>query len=114
MVGLPGSGLGGLFYILLILWMFVRQVRSGSAAPYSRRRMVALAWMSVTMVAVTSAAATVAAGIFGRLTTFADLVSPHDTTGRWALILGMMPFITLAGMLSALQVARLVVPRKSI
>ena len=84
MAGLPGSGLGGLFYILLLLWVFVRQAFAGSLAPARFKDMIPLAGMAVAMVAALAVAAWLVARAFGPLPTFASLLAPSDRTGRSA------------------------------
>jgi|HubBroStandDraft_5_1064220.scaffolds.fasta_scaffold33967_4 hypothetical protein len=113
MAGLPGSGLGGLFYILLLLWVFVRQAFAGSLAPARFKDMIPLAGMAVAMVAALAVAAWLVARAFGPLPTFASLLAPSDRTGRWALILGITPIICIMVMLCGIRLARLAVPRRS-
>ena len=113
MAGLPGSGLGGLFYILLLLWMFIRQAFTGSLAPDRCRQMIPLAFMSIAMIAVLAVTAWIVARAVGPLPTFANVVAPQDHTGRWAMIFGMMPLISIGVLLCTIRVARFVVPRSS-
>lgn len=113
MAGLPGSGLGGLFYILLLLWMFIRQAYTGNLTPDRCRQMIPLAYMSLAMVGVLAMMAWLVARAFGPLSTFASIVAPSDNTGKWALIFGMTPLIGIGILLCAIWVARLVVTRSS-
>ena len=113
MAGLPGSGLGGLFYILLLLWVFIRQAFSGNLSSARFRPMIPLAGMAVGMIAALGVAAWLAARAFGPLPTFASLLAPSDRTGRWALILGITPIICIMVMLCGIRLARLAVPRRS-
>jgi hypothetical protein len=51
MAGLPGTGLGGVFYILLILWMILR--KSMQPVIYAKwRQLVPLGSMAVAIVLV--------------------------------------------------------------
>jgi|tagenome__1003787_1003787.scaffolds.fasta_scaffold19564537_2 hypothetical protein len=112
MAGLPGSGLGGLFYILLIIWMLARQALFGSSDPERRRAAIRLALMSVAMLAVLAVEGWILSLAVGRMPTFADFVAPSDRTGRWAVVLGLTPFISIAVLLLALQIARVMVPKQ--
>jgi hypothetical protein len=111
MAGLPGSGLGGLFYILLLLWMFIRQACAGDLTRERCRQMIPIAYMSIAMVAVLAMMAWLVARSFGPLPTFASIMAPSGNTGGWALIFGMTPVISIGVLLCALRVARLAVPR---
>jgi hypothetical protein len=113
MAGLPGSGLGGVFYILLLLWMFLRQAFTGRLSPGQCRQMMPLVFMSVAMIAVLTAMAWLVARVVGPLPTFASVVAPTYGAGRLAMVLGTMPLISIAILLCGLQVARLVIPRSS-
>jgi hypothetical protein len=113
MAGLPGSGLGGLFYVLLVAWMFVRQLLSGNTSREQWRPMIPLALMSVGMLAVLAVEAWAVTLAVGRLPRFADFVAPSDTTGRWAFVLGFTPVLSIAALLLVLQITRLLVPRET-
>jgi|ERR1700754_3048358 hypothetical protein len=114
MAGLPGSGLGGLFYILLLLWVFIRQAFTGSMCPERSRQLIPLGFMAAGMIGMLAVTAWLLALIIGPLPTFASIAAPSDNTGRWALILGMMPLISIAILLGGLQVARRTIARRSL
>jgi hypothetical protein len=112
MAGLPGSGLGGIFYILLLLWVFIRQAFTGGLSPERCRQLIPLGFMAVGMIGALAATAWLLALIIGPLPNFGSFVTPRDSTGRWALILGMMPLISIAILLGGLQVARRMIPTR--
>jgi hypothetical protein len=111
MAGLPGTGLGGVFYILLILWMIVRKsVRPRIYAKW--RRLVPLGSMAIAIVLVLWAEMWAIGKVVGRLPSFADILSPGTPTGgALAITLGLIPLLSLAALLTALQMARLLLPR---
>jgi hypothetical protein len=111
MAGLPGTGLGGVFYILLILWMILR--KSMRPAIYAKwRQLVPLGSMSVVIVLVLWGEMWTIGKIVGRLPSFADIVSSGaPTSGALAIALGLIPLLSLAVLLIALQMARLFLPR---
>jgi hypothetical protein len=69
--------------------------------------------MAVAMVAALAIVVWLVARAFGPLPTFASILAPSDTTGRWALILGITPIICIVILLCAIRVVRLAVPRSS-
>jgi peptidoglycan biosynthesis protein MviN/MurJ (putative lipid II flippase) len=111
MAGLPGTGLGGVFYILLILWMILRK----SAKPdiYAKwRRLIPLGSMAIAIVMVLWGEMWIIGKTVGRLPTFADIVSSGiPTSGVLAIALAFVPLLTLAALLMALHLARLLIPR---
>jgi hypothetical protein len=110
MAGLPGTGLGGVFYILLILWMVLRKsMQPGLYAKW--RRLVPLGSMAVAIVLVLWGEMWVIGRLVGRLPHFADLVSSNTPSGALAIALGLMPLLSLAALLIALQMGRLFLPR---
>ena len=113
MAGLPGSGLGGIFYALLLLWVFIRQAYTGNLTPGRFRQTIPLAYMSIGMILALAMVVWLVARAFGPLPTFASMMAPSDNTGKWALIFGMTPFISIGILLCSIRVARLVVPRRN-
>jgi hypothetical protein len=110
MAGLPGTGLGGVFYVLLILWMIVRKsMQPGLYAKW--RRLVPLGSMAVAIVLVLWVEMWAVGKLVGRLPRFADIVSANSPSGALAIVLGLMPLLSLAVLLMALQMARLFFPR---
>jgi hypothetical protein len=110
MAGLPGTGLGGVFYILLILWMILR--KSMQPEIYVKwRRLVPLGSMGAAMVVVLWGEMWVIGKLIGRLPRFADMVSSGTPSGALAIALGLMPLLSLAVLLMAMQMARLLLPR---
>jgi hypothetical protein len=112
MAGLPGSGLGGLFYTLLLLWAFIRQAYDGTLTPDRFRQTIPLALMSIGMMVALAIVVRLVARAFGPLPTFASILAPSRNTGRLALVLGMTPIICIVILLCAIRVARLAVPRR--
>jgi hypothetical protein len=110
MAGLPGTGLGGVFYILLILWMVLRKsMRPGIYAKW--RRLAPLGSMAVAIVLVLWGEMWVVGRLVGRLPHFADLVSSGTPSGALAIALGLTPLLSLAALLITLQMGRLFLPR---
>lgn len=111
MAGLPGTGLGGVFYILLILWVILRKsMQPGIYAKW--RRLIPLGSMAIVMVLVLWSEAWAIGRVLGRLPNVADLVSPGaPISGTLAIALGLVPLLSLAALLMALQMARLLLRR---
>ena len=107
MAGLPGTGLGGVFYILLILWMIIR--KSMRPAIYAKwRQLIPLGSMAVVIVLVLWGEMWAIGIIVGRLPSFADIVS---SGAPLTIALGLIPLLSLAVLLITLQMARLFLPR---
>jgi|SRR5690349_376353 len=110
MAGLPGTGLGGIFYILLILWMLIyKSMRPRIYAQW--RRLVPLGAMATAIVMVLWGEVWAIGRLVGKLPSFADLVGAGTPTGVLATALGLIPFLSLAVLLMTLQMARLLLPR---
>jgi hypothetical protein len=111
MAGLPGTGLGGVFYILLILWMIIRKsLNPGLDTKW--RRLVPLGSMAIAIVLVLWGEMWVVGKAVGRLPTFADVVnSGAPASGALVIALGLIPLLSLAALLMALHMARLLLPR---
>lgn len=112
MAGLPGTGLGGVFYILLIFWMILRKsMQPGIHAKW--QRLVPLGSMAIAIVLVLWGEMWAIGKVVGRLPNFADVVSSGTpTSGALAIALGLIPLLSLAALLMALQMARLFLPRE--
>src|ERR1700743_1967597 len=92
MAGLPGTGLGGVFYILLILWMILR--KSMHPEIYAMwRRLIPLCSMGVAIVLVLWGEMWVIGRLIGRLPRLADLVSSVSPSGALAIALGLVPLL---------------------
>lgn len=110
MVGLPGTGLGGLFYGLLILWIILREswfTMCGASGVARWRAISAFSGLlAMIMVALSLQAAAIAwfldSHVFSRLvdgdTAPADLLTPGLTVGS---------IIVLIGIIAAIQFIRL-------
>jgi len=110
MAGLPGTGLGGLFYVLLILWMIVR--KSMQPRLYVKwSRLIPLGAMATAIALVLWGEMWAIGKLVGRMPQFVDLVSLGTPSATLAIGLGLMPIFSLAALLMALQVARLFLPR---
>src|SRR5689334_16056565 len=111
MAGLPGTGLGGVFYILLIIWMILRK-SMGLATYVKWRQLVPLGCMAIAIVLVLWGEMWALGKIVGQLPSFADIVSSGGpTSSALAIALGLIPLLSLAVLLIALQMARLFLPR---
>ena len=116
MAGLPGTGLGGIFYVLLVAWMTLREwwlVVSGARVGSRWLQLARLGSLAAVMVValwVEGLALKALIGPTPDLLSFApnhrralDAVTP-------ALALG--PFAILAALILALQIARFVLRRR--
>lgn len=112
MAGLPGTGLGGIFYVLLILWMIVRKlVNARGRAPWSR--IAPLGVMAAVIVMVLWGEMWVIGRVVGRLPTFGDIVTAGTSVpSSLAIALALTPLLSLAALLSVLHMARLLLSRK--
>jgi hypothetical protein len=113
--GLPGTGLGGIFYVLLVIWMIVRQACAPKTKDHARqwRRIVPLGVMAVLIVIVLWIETWGISKMIGRLPTFGELLkSGTPSSGVLAIVLTLTPLLTLGLLLSALQIARFLLPRE--
>lgn len=115
MPGLPGTGLGGLFYALLILWIGCQEgwrTLNGRGDPQRWRRFAGLATLLAAMVA----ALWVWGLLLGQVAASIDLAQAGSGTASAARrsleaaipALTLVPLLVLAGLLSAMHAARLV------
>ena len=111
MAGLPGTGLGGVFYILLILWMIIRKLMQPRLHA-KWRQLIPLGSMAITIVLVLWGEMWVVSKVVGRLPRFADIVSSGTPSEVVAVGLGLMPILSLAVLLITLQMARFFCPRE--
>jgi len=110
MAGLPGTGLGGVFYILLIFWMILR--KSMRPRLYAKwRQLLQLGSMAIAILLVLWGEMWAVGRLVGSLPRFADIVSSSSPSGAFAIALGLMPLLSLAALFIALQMARLLLPR---
>lgn len=112
MAGLPGTGLGGIFYILLIFWMIIRKL--AGAKGYSRwRRITPLGVMAAVIIMILWGEMWIVGRLVGRLPRFGDIVTfGAPVPGTLTIVLALMPLLTLAALLSALHTARLLLSRE--
>lgn len=123
MAGLPGTGLGGIFYILLILWMGVRESWFMLEGRTSRPR-----WARIGTLSAFSAGIVAVLWIEGWLMRLLVVSNPgwtqslqakmtlHDMAGLEALApaLTLAPFAVLVVLMLLLHVVRLALPRRRI
>lgn len=110
MAGLPGTGLGGVFYVLLIFWMIIcKSIRPRLYAKW--RQLVPLGSMAIAIVLVLWGETWAVGKLVGRAPRFADIVSSGTPSATLAVALGLMPLFSLAVLLMAVQMARLFLPR---
>ncbi len=113
MVGVPGTGLGGVFYALLVIWMVVREtwltLRGGGDLKRWRR----IAWLGMLLAAIilalTAEGWLLQLGLRA-LPTVQERAGGID--GRSAMLalvpaLAVAPFVILAAIIGAVHMARL-------
>jgi hypothetical protein len=124
MIGVPGTGLGGVFYALLVVWMAVREVGLAARGAGDPKRWPKIAWLAALLAAIILVLAT--EGWLLRLVldalsapadpisaarpdTSAEEISQIAVMGAIAPALAIAPFIVLAAIVAAIHVARLTV-----
>ncbi len=106
MAGLPGTGLGGIFYVLLVMWM-------GPSGPWAR-----IAWLGSLAATIVTALWVEGLGLqeLIRMLPGAERVSTHRAAfalDALAPAVAVAPFVILAMLLLSLQLARLILrPRR--
>lgn len=112
MAGLPGTGLGGIFYVSLVLWMLLRESAFAAKGASSRER-----WLRIGKLGSIAGAIVSALWLEGMaldsLVEHADLVPGPDQARTLAVqaltpALGFAPVVLLAILLISLHVARVV------
>jgi hypothetical protein len=112
MAGLPGTGLGGIFYILLVVWAIIRQsVQPGRYADW--RQVLPLGAMAAAIILVLWCEVWAIGSFVGRMPKLDDLMSA-PTSGVLGTVLALTPVLSLAMLLCALHIARLLVPREAV
>ena len=115
MAGVPGTGLGGMFYVLLVIWMIVRQACAAKPMDQARqwRRIVPLGIMAALIVIVVWIETWGISKVIGKLPTFGELLtSGTPSSGVLIVVLTLTPLLTLGLLLSALHIARFLLPRE--
>lgn len=118
MAGLPGTGLGGIFYALLILWMAVRETwllaRGGSSAARWRT----IAWFGSLLAGIVLALwlegwllQTFVGSVPGLRGSIVAGRSGAIAVGALTPALAAAPFVILALMMVAMHAMRLLLPR---
>jgi hypothetical protein len=69
MAGVPGTGLGGIFYVLLVIWMVLRESWLLAAGLSSPGRWVKIAWLG-------SLAGTIVTALWAEALALKDLIGP--------------------------------------
>ena len=112
--GLPGFGLGGVFYILLIVWMVARAVgRQGKAENRSSRwafiaKMVAI---GIVMVGVLLGQSVLIHAAFKTAVVyFPEMANSTVPSGSFLLLIAAVPFVLLILLIVCLHVLRLSLP----
>jgi|SRR3954452_17368169 hypothetical protein len=112
MAGLPGTGLGGIFYVLLVAWMIVREswlVASGARVGSRWAQIARLGSLAAVMV-VALWAEGLALKVLIRPTP--DLLPFARALDAVAPALALGPFAILAALILALQIARFLLRRR--
>jgi hypothetical protein len=111
--GVPGTGLGGIFYVLLVIWMIIRQTCAPTTKDQARqwRRIVPLGVMAALIVIVVWIETWGISKVIGKLPTFGELLtSGTPSSGVLIIVLTLTPLLTLALLLLALHIARFLLP----
>ena len=115
MIGLPGTGLGGIFYALLIVWMPLREAWLRRAGGWKRRGrpMARLASLLAAIVAALWAEGWLLVALFEEALTikWAGHVGRAEATvvSTLAPALAIAPFVVLVTLLCAVHAARIVI-----
>ena len=117
MIGLPGSGLGGVFYALLIVWMFIREVWLLVIGKSSARRWVKIRYF----VALLTGMLLVLWGEVLILQYFMKTllplnVSDASASGAYNVLLPaltLIPFVMLGVLVFVLKVVRVILIKKN-
>lgn len=124
MVGLPGSGLGGVFYILLVFWMVVREcwllVRSASH-PSRWRKIASLGLLATAIVSALWLEGWLLSWLFVQpsiAAVFAAITGSALNVGiavkSLTPMLTLTPFVILAALFTGVHAARHVLVRRKI
>ncbi|MCC7147299.1 MAG: hypothetical protein IT443_12705 [Phycisphaeraceae bacterium] len=114
--GLPGTGIGGIFYLLLVAWMPLRELvltLQGRSSP-QRWRSIGMKWLLITsMVLMIYVQGYAIDLVSGWLIQIAPLESSLQSAGllideAWSPALAMTPFVILAIVLTTVHGLRLV------
>lgn len=116
MPGMPGTGLGGVFYALLIMWIALRELWLTTKHVSGRDRWRKLGGFIALLGGIIAAFWSVAwliKLVAGRFAPQSSAAALEQIKVVEALIpaLAMLPFLTLACLLTIVQVARLLIPR---
>ena len=117
MIGLPGSGLGGVFYALLIVWMFIREVWLLVIGKSSARQWVKIRYF----VALLTGMLLVLWGEVLILQYFMKTLSPLNVSdasasGAYNVLvpaLTLIPFVMLGVLVFVLKVVRVILVKKN-
>lgn len=117
MAGLPGTGLGGIFYALLIIWMTVREAWLAVRGSSSAARWIKIGRFGALLGGIVAALwgeGLLLQHIFGPVPGILSLAEPGSARimaiGALTPALAWAPFVILAALIVAMHVARLVLP----
>jgi len=120
MIGLPGTGLGGIFYVLLVIWMAVREtwLLMRAASHYSRWLKIAkLGSLAAAIVAALWLEGWLIYQLLGSATGYASNFYGAAGSGRELAIaaitpmLAIAPFVVLVILMLGVHTARLLLRR---
>ena len=112
MAGLPGTGLGGIFYVLLITWIFAREALLTKRDANDTGR-----WKRVIMLSAQAAAIIAAVGFQAwALHELVNSINPTDgvlpdAEFGWVVLLGI-PFVILALLIGGIHLTRWTLERR--
>ncbi|HEX2727968.1 MAG TPA: hypothetical protein VHN20_19260 [Beijerinckiaceae bacterium] len=117
MAGLPGTGLGGVFYALLIMWMAMREAWLALRGSSSAARWGKIGRFGALLGAIVAALwgeGWLLQQIFGPAAGILGTAEPGSAralaVGALAPALAWAPFVVLAALIVAMHVARLLLP----
>lgn len=116
MPGMPGTGLGGVFYALLILWIAVRELWLAARRASGRARWLKIGEFGGLLLGIIAAfwlmgwgIKTLAASALNLAPVAAALTAQHKAIEALIPALALLPFVILAALLGGVHLLRLAV-----
>lgn len=116
MPGMPGTGLGGVFYALLILWIAIRELWLSARQVSGRARWLKIGEFAGLLLGIVAAfwlmgwgIKTLAASALGVAPLAAALTAQHKAIDALIPVVALLPFVILAALLGGIHLLRLAV-----